>query len=271
MQFVGRKQQFLYRVSLQTKSIELYEDYIYGGINMAFCINCGQKLAEGAKFCSQCGKDVNDNKNSERKSFYDGEIHKCPNCGDIIDAYEGVCEACGYEIRERKVSDSVSEFSSKLELMQSEEQRINFIRSYPIPNTKEAIWEFMILASTNVVGENNKNIFNAWIAKFEQSYQKAHLLFCHEKDSEKIKELYEQTMKQLNKEKATHSVKGIGKVISRLFEAFPNPVFKIVTILVIIYLVFRIAEGRFAGIDIIAIAIILSCVYNATNKKEKKK
>ena len=25
---------------------------------MAFCINCGQELAEGAKFCANCGKAV---------------------------------------------------------------------------------------------------------------------------------------------------------------------------------------------------------------------
>ena len=33
---------------------------------MAFCINCGQELAEGAKFCANCGKAVNDNSTSQR-------------------------------------------------------------------------------------------------------------------------------------------------------------------------------------------------------------
>ena len=32
---------------------------------MAFCINCGQELAEGAKFCFECGtKLINDEENS---------------------------------------------------------------------------------------------------------------------------------------------------------------------------------------------------------------
>ena len=56
---------------------------------MAFCVNCGQQLGEGAKFCTNCGQTVTTHKteSSERKTVYDGEIHKCPNCGEIIDAF----------------------------------------------------------------------------------------------------------------------------------------------------------------------------------------
>ena len=47
---------------------------------MAFCINCGQELAEGAKFCASCGNAVDASQNGakeQRKTVYDGELHKC--------------------------------------------------------------------------------------------------------------------------------------------------------------------------------------------------
>lgn len=46
---------------------------------MAFCINCGQELAEGAKFCASCGNAVDASQNGakeQRKTVYDGELHK---------------------------------------------------------------------------------------------------------------------------------------------------------------------------------------------------
>lgn len=83
---------------------------------MAFCINCGQELTEGSKFCAGCGKAVSDNSStSQRKIIYEGEIYKCPNCGDILDAYESVCEICGYERRGAKATGSVRELQLKLE------------------------------------------------------------------------------------------------------------------------------------------------------------
>lgn len=83
---------------------------------MAFCINCGQELTEGSKFCAGCGKAVSDNSStSQRKIIYEGEIYKCPNCGDILDAYESVCEICGYERRGAKATGSIRELQLKLE------------------------------------------------------------------------------------------------------------------------------------------------------------
>ena len=41
---------------------------------MAFCINCGQELGEGAKFCANCGTAANDtHPNTKRRMVYDGE------------------------------------------------------------------------------------------------------------------------------------------------------------------------------------------------------
>ena len=78
---------------------------------MAFCVNCGQELKEGVKFCANCGSTVIPHKKvvkNERKTFYDGEIHKCPNCGEVINSFIISCPSCGYELRGSSVTSSVS-------------------------------------------------------------------------------------------------------------------------------------------------------------------
>ena len=84
---------------------------------MAYCMNCGQQLPEGAKFCSSCGTATGEVKTetAQRKTVYDGELHKCPNCGELINAFVTICPACNYELRGAKASSIVKEFAVNLE------------------------------------------------------------------------------------------------------------------------------------------------------------
>lgn len=169
---------------------------------MEFCTNCGEQIKDGAKFCANCGTpaDVNEQtNNTKRKTMYEGEVHKCPQCGEVIDAFVTVCPACGYELRGSSATSAIKEFAAKLDNVATEYQKANIIRSFPIPNTKEDIFEFMILASSNIDEHPNKEVFNAWIAKFEQCYQKAKLSFKQESDFIKIQAIYEKTYKTIKK------------------------------------------------------------------------
>lgn len=169
---------------------------------MPFCSNCGKEIENNAKFCSGCGSPQNatpaDNQ-GQRKTKFEGEIHKCPQCGEVLDSFTTVCPACGYELRGSSTTSAVKEFATKLDNVTTEYQKENIIRSFPIPNTKEDIFEFMILASSNIDEHPNKEVFNAWIAKFEQCYQKAKLSFKQESDFVKIQAIYEKTQKTIKK------------------------------------------------------------------------
>lgn len=166
---------------------------------MAFCSNCGKEIDDNAKFCSNCGQasNVTATNQTKRKMTYEGEIHKCPNCGEIIKAFTTKCPACGFEIRGTDTTNAIKDFAQKLNEVTTEYQKANIIRSFPVPNTNEDIFEFMILASSNIDEHPNKDVFDAWIAKFEQCYQKAKLSFKQESDFVKIQAIYEKTQKEI--------------------------------------------------------------------------
>lgn len=206
---------------------------------MKFCTSCGQPIMENSKFCSECGKAVSVNGlnvEMQRKMVHEYEVYKCPSCGNVLNSFVSNCPACGCEIRGVKATNSIREFALKLEeienkreaqklqsmfrrifsdgkLSKTDEQKVNLIRNFSIPNTKEDIFEFMILASSNidiklyglgdkgVITTSQREVSDAWLAKFEQAYEKAKLTFGETLDFQNIQKIYEQTIKKIKKEK----------------------------------------------------------------------
>ena len=213
---------------------------------MPYCSNCGNKVDANSKFCSECGAPVGGSSNqTKRETVFEGTIHKCPNCGEIV------CKTCGYEFRNTSSSSAVKEFSQKLDELESkkkpdsligglvkaigvgksdntDEQVLNYIRTFNVPNTKEDVFEFMILASSNInasaisanssndAGANNSEDLNAmkarndaWKSKIDQVYQKAKLSFGNDPDFKKIQEIYDQTIGTVEKAKREKKKKNI--------------------------------------------------------------
>ena len=206
---------------------------------MTFCTNCGHSLVDDAKFCFACGAKVTMQpmpKEEQRKVEYDGEIHKCPNCGDVIDAYEAVCESCGYELRGARATSSVIALTAKLQQIEESrltvknksvfgfrqdaeinQQKVNLIRNFAIPNTKEDILEFAVLAASNVdtsaYNDSYSSVFStrnahrrevseAWLAKLNQAHQKAKLVFAGDPRIVEIQSLCDTTQKAVKRAKA---------------------------------------------------------------------
>lgn len=198
---------------------------------MPFCSNCGQEIISGAKFCSGCGTPtISATNESQRKVTYEGEMHKCPNCGEFIGAFIANCPSCGYELRGAKAVSSVKKLSEKLEQIEAQEMPIldnkksvlktvfgrdfknedaleeerrqfeeqkqkrkaNLIINYSVPNTKEDITEFMILAFSNIDIQHKGSdvVIKAWISKMEQVYQKAKLSFGNTAEFAYIEKIY---------------------------------------------------------------------------------
>ena len=170
---------------------------------MPYCTNCGKEIVGNVKFCSNCGAVTNNTNNvtSKRQTVFEGNIHKCPNCGEVLPSFAASCSSCGYEIRGNSAADSVKELYNSLNKEVSASQKDSIIRNFPIPNSKEDILEFMILASSNILGEDNRDIYEAWLVKFEQAYQKSLLLFRTDKDFSKIQQIYDNCQINIDTEK----------------------------------------------------------------------
>ena len=81
---------------------------------MAYCANCGQAHAVGAKFCANGGGALNDNFSSQRKIVFDGVIHKCPNCGEVLNSFITNCPSCGFELNGKEVNSSLIAFIDEI-------------------------------------------------------------------------------------------------------------------------------------------------------------
>ena len=206
---------------------------------MAYCQNCGQKLDEKFSFCPECGSPVLHKDMSIRRQKFAGEIIKCPNCGEILNAFSSQCPACGYELRNSDSSDSIKAFTQELKNIEAERTNnkngglkntlakafgtnnttdhidqllANRISNFAVPNTKEDIFEFMILAASNIdpmahdttaggysLSERDGKLLisNAWDSKYNQVHQKAKIMFPEDTRLTEIETLYRGKQKQI--------------------------------------------------------------------------
>lgn len=170
----------------------------------------------------------------EKKSDKEGDLKKCPSCGAPVQSFSTKCSDCGHEFRNIQSNSSISSLFEKIqkidedssndksggllgELFDSQkmkrvEQKISLISSFPIPNTREDLLEFLVMAapqakvkstsffgklSTPQVGSSNWMSDGpkwAWAEKCEQVIMKARFSM---KDDKKTLEEIEYYAKQL--------------------------------------------------------------------------
>lgn len=205
-----------------------------------FCKNCGTQVEDDSKFCNNCGAEII----KEKKSQYVGEVKKCPNCGEIISSFALKCNACGYELRNVESSNAILSLQQSLDeinkniedngsalekfsslmgfrnINRKTSKMIELIKNFSIPNTKEDILEFMVMASSNInidifdcpndnLVQNEKALSEAWISKMDQAYQKSCLTMNNEKEFIQIEYLYKTKMNDIKKAKFAHKIKFI--------------------------------------------------------------
>jgi hypothetical protein len=208
---------------------------------MAFCSNCGAYLKEGMNYCEKCGQAVSKMK-----------VRTCPQCGDVIDSFTGKCPSCGVEFYNRKAVESVKEFYQKITEAESDEKRIYLIKAFPVPNTKEDILEFMILASSNIAhGDQTEEYEDAWMAKFVQTYQKSKFVFDHDPDFEKVKKIFDETMIRVENADQEKRLKNTVRVIAQNFCSICG------VILLIIAIFIDHAGGNSSAVELVGITLLI--------------
>ena len=199
--------------------------------NSNFCEKCGKSLKskdstekEEKTEIKKESKQKKDEPIKKSKKI----VIKCPNCNNSLKSFESECPYCHTELRNIKASDSLENFSRELTKLQTrplpqyqgeeslmkrligqdlnyenketfekqvrkdrENEISRFISNYPIPNTKEDLLEFMILARSNYDISDSYTLRKTWESKMKQILEKANLSLKHSKDLDRITELYE--------------------------------------------------------------------------------
>lgn len=195
---------------------------------MSVCPQCGNECGAQDRFCPHCGfsRDSSYGLHDAGRcaTAWQGTTYKCPRCGEVLGSFTGFCPACGYELRNVESSSSVQELAQAISrihrhsgvlkgLLCKYDEEISLIRNFPIPNTKEDVIEFAFLASSNInpeafnplkkneIPKGERELSKAWTAKLEQAYQKASIVFGDDADFERVKSLYDETMRQVEKAK----------------------------------------------------------------------
>lgn len=206
-----------------------------------FCHSCGTQKSKETKLITPTLEEprtVNGNYRTRVEEFA-GTVLKCPNCGNVISSLDAVCSACGMHITGKKASETVQKLSyalmevEKVKHVENKgglfaqigyEERITkatedyysrkltLIKTFPIPNTVDEIYEFMLLATTNIdvkiskntlwskfdgYGSSDKQISDAWIQKMRQAYQKAVISFPNDQVFKHIQNIYFDKMNEL--------------------------------------------------------------------------
>lgn len=158
---------------------------------------------------------------SAPKSNKFGDVRKCPQCGAVVQAMQAVCPECGHnfsgieanasfsglmrmldkvesERNDSKVTGIFSAcgkmFSNALCVNKTDSRKMDIIKNYPIPTTKEDLLEFLSMSVPNAKKAGNfftrnepenkahNDFVPVWKAKCEQVIIKAKMSLKNDKE-----------------------------------------------------------------------------------------
>ncbi len=159
---------------------------------MKFCTNCGKQLNDDAKFCDTCGAPIsgtqtpppipgaNENvaDDTKRKEVFVGVKRKCPVCGAEVPAFALTCPE-GHELSGINVSKTSKEFQEGLIKYEGKEER-DFVASFPIPNEREELGNFMLMVASilkqDMQNGADKMRVSSFSSKFDEIKSKVYMM-----------------------------------------------------------------------------------------------
>lgn len=144
-----------------------------------------------------------------------GEVMKCPNCNAVVPPGTAKCEECGVVFRNIGAINSVQKFSDTINAIEARFQNytddginsqrgnaiVSAIASFPVPNTKEDLLEFIIFTESKfnhlpTDTEVNHAIRNAYKSKYFECVDKARIYFNNDPQFQPIFIKYETNKKK---------------------------------------------------------------------------
>lgn len=123
------------------------------------------------------------NKDTNRK--------KCPNCGAIITDVVMRCPECGYVFQKVTVTDSSEALFRLLNNTNSDKQKKQIIESFPIPNSKQDLLDFLLLSKPYL--KDVKGVFaKAYFKKYAECIDRCKQFFPDDPDFIRFLKEYEE-------------------------------------------------------------------------------
>lgn len=173
--------------------------------NTRVCPSCGAVLGSLDVACRACGAEVSNRNAPMSVNVFASELARIEAERPEVRNTGGLFQISDAEHEQRYGSKYL-------------DRKISFIQSFPIPNTTEEIVEFILLAMSNIdIKYGNKvydrhqwgkaggpyysevKLASTWIGKLEQAYNKAKLLFPNDPMFPRIKEMYENKMREMDR------------------------------------------------------------------------
>ena len=152
---------------------------------------------------------VKEQRQAASKSNKQGAIKKCPACGALVQQMQIKCPECGYEFRDVEACSSTQELLRKLDEIEAEapdsmgtvnsvfkmagmdkatSRKVQVIKTWPVPNTKEDLIEMLTLCNANrKYGSGADQLLaRAWDSKLSQVLAKAKLMLTDDPEGQAI-------------------------------------------------------------------------------------
>lgn len=132
---------------------------------------------------------------SENNSKY-GDVKKCPACGAIVSLVQAKCPECGHEFANIAANTTSVRLLNALEEIEMQcsklqnggevalSRKIQTIKNFPIPNTKDDLIEMLTLCQANSTDKGSEpELIKAWNTKTEQVIAKTQVALKGDKDA----------------------------------------------------------------------------------------
>lgn len=117
---------------------------------------------------------------SAPKSDKYGSVRKCPACGAIVGAFKGMCQQCGFEFTEIDANLSYRKLYEALTKESNIKKKQEIIETFPLPNTKEDLLEFLTALKPRILDASSK-FANAYYKKYAECIEKAKVAYANDK------------------------------------------------------------------------------------------
>ena len=116
---------------------------------------------------------------SAPKSTKYGDVRKCPVCGAMVPALAGVCPECGYEFSGVDANLSSQKLADLLLKTKDEDKKKEIIETFPIPNTKSDLFEFLTALQPRMKDVSDP-LAKSYYKKYQECIAKAKVSFAND-------------------------------------------------------------------------------------------